>query len=112
MKEKVKEFLRAASTDVALRQELKGAKDIEAILETAKARGFDLTSEDFDFKNTDMEEISEDEMRAVAGGSFCDCSDSGIGNAGNLYCNCPVEGFGTTPECDSGYCHCLSGVNL
>ena len=111
MKENAKNFLRAASSDVAMREELKEAKDIETMLKTAKAHGFYLTAEDF--KNTDMEEVSEDEMKAVAGGSVCGCGDGGIGNARNLYCNCPAEGFGTNPKGGGGYCHCSSdGVGL
>ena len=113
MKEKAKEFLRAASADAALMQELKGLNDIEAILEAAKAHGFDLTAEDF--KNNDMEEISEDEMKAAAGGrvtSVCSCAGGpGIGDTWELYCNC--NGYGNGYNTDNAWrCSCSGGHGL
>ena len=110
MKENAKKFLRAASSDAAMREELKEAKDIETMLKTAKAHGYDLTAEDF--KNTDMEEVSEDEMRAVAGGSFCGCGDGGTGSAHNLNCNCSSAGGGSDPEGGKGFCLCVVGLGL
>ena len=105
MKENAKKFLRAASTDVAIRQELKEAKDIETILKTAKAHGFDLTAEDF--TNAGMEEISEDEMKAVAGGYSCACEFSnGLGNQNGMDCACPFDGYGFGR---SGECWCSRG---
>ena len=110
IKEKAKNFLRAASSDVAMREELKEAKDIETMLKTAKAHGFDLTAEDF--KNTDMEEISEDEMKAVAGGSVCGCGEGGSGSAHNLNCKCSAMGDGNDPEGGRGFCLCVVGLGL
>ncbi|MBR1437657.1 MAG: Nif11-like leader peptide family natural product precursor [Synergistaceae bacterium] len=110
MKEKAKKFLRAVSADEALKEELNEAKDIESMLKIAKVHGYDLTAEDF--KNADMEEISEDEMKAVAGGSFCGCGSTGGGSAHNLDCYCPAGGSGKDPEGGSGGCFCVTGLGL
>lgn len=110
MKENAKKFLRAVSADEALKEELGKAIDIKAILKTAKVHGYDLAAEDFE--NTDMEEISEDELEAVAGGSFCSCGNSGNGNSHNLNCYCTKAGSGKDPEGGSGFCLCALGLGL
>ena len=71
MTDNARKFLVFVSKSYTLRHAMKDAKDPEAMLKLAKDNGFDLTAEDFE--SSEMEEMSEDEMRAVAGGSAMTC---------------------------------------
>ena len=96
MKDSVKKFLEAASHDEELKKELAGAKTFEAMQKIAESHGYTITHEDF--KAGGMEEISEDEMKAVAGGGLCVCDGSGTGNATHGFCFCADSGQGTEPS--------------
>ena len=104
MTENVKKFLEFVSKNEALKNELKDAKDPQAMLKIAESHGFKLSAEDF--KSSGMEELSEDEMKAVSGGSFCGCGNAGSGSAHNLDCFCSDVGSGKDPEGGNGFCVC------
>ena len=98
MTDNAKKFLAFASKDEALKKELTSAKNADTVLELAKAHGFELKAEDFNSEA--MEEISEDEMQAVAGGRTNEITSScsGEGNGynttnGGWRCGCG-GGFG------------------
>ena len=108
MTDNARKFLVFVSKSYTLRHAMKDAKDTEAMLKLAKDNGFDLTAEDFE--SSEMEEMSEDEMRAVAGGKFMWCQGIGIANHNNLVCYCS-EGAGNGADPDptgSGSCSCKS----
>ena len=108
MKENVKKFLQAVSKDEALKKDLEGAGSFEAMQKIAAAKGFTFTEDDF--KNSCMEEISEDEMKAVAGGGLgmiCGCpGPQGIGDGWQLDCFCCNEGDGVDLRDDRRCCGC------
>ena len=110
MTDNAKKFLEFVSKNDALKNEMKDAKGAEAILKLARANGFELKAEDF--APSEMEELSEDEMKAVAGGSLCTCGSSGSGSAHNLDCVCSNEGQGKDPEGGNGFCLCAFGLGL
>ena len=117
MTENGKKFLEQVSKDAALQAELqkanvtalctllkeKGLEDAaakagtEATLKVASAHGFKLTAEDL--KPAKMEALSEDEMKAVAGGGLCTCPLVGSGQ-----CACPLLGVGDDPSCKPCIC--------
>ena len=94
MTDNAKKFLEAVSKDEALKKELMTAKDTEEALTIAKAHGYELKAEDFEVAK--MDEPSEDEMEAVAGGEVGGCGCVGIGGGGGagLACGCLGVGFG------------------
>lgn len=101
-----KEFLALASKDEAIKNELKNAKDTETTLKIAESHGFSLSADDF--TPSEMEELSEDELEAVAGGSFCMCNNAGSGGAHNLNCSCSFDGEGKDPDPSGrGFCICV-----
>ena len=106
MKENVKKFLEEVSKSAELRKELKGSNDKEAMIKAAKAHGFELT--DADFNSSSMTELSEDEMRAVAGGAVCSCSKKGHGTEEDLSCSCNGAGEGINVTNNGWRCGCFS----
>ena len=101
MTDNMKKFLEAVSSDEALQKEFKAladsvAKEADAqksvIVELAAKHGFTLTEDDF--KPSEMEEVSEDEMQAVAGGGKCACAFYGGGGGDGLVCVCTTGGEG------------------
>ena len=104
MTDNMKKFLEAASKDEALKAELKALadgkpEDAEAVkaatIEFAAKHGFTLT--DDDFKPSEITELTEDEMKAVAGGAGCGCGVfGGGGNEGDddIDCFCFIGGDG------------------
>ena len=126
MTENGKKFLEQVSKDAALQAELqeaqgaalnallkdKGLEDAaektgtEAMLKVASAHGFKLTDEDL--KPAKLEAMSEDELKAVAGGgmAFCGCDGHGTGSHHSWSCNCSwIGGSGA-----AGYnCACAFG---
>ena len=112
MTENGKKFLEQVSKDKALQAELqkaqgealsallkdKGLEDAaakagtEAMLKVASAHGVKLTAEDL--KPAKLEPLSEDEMKAVAGGASCTCPLAGMGGGDDLDCACLVGGMG------------------
>ncbi len=106
MTDNAKKFLEFASKNEAIKAEFKGAKSPEDMHKVAKTHGFELTAEDF--RPSKMEELSEDEMKAVAGGSFMFCSDPGDVETHNLVCSCTEYGEGKDPDpTGHGFCVCL-----
>ena len=110
MTDNAKKFLAFASKDEALKKELTGAKNVDTVLELAKANGFELKAEDFNSEA--MEEISEDEMQAVAGGrtnevtSSCSCNNVGSGLTWELACSCNKSGNGYNTTNGGWRCGC------
>ena len=117
MTENGKKFLEQVSKDEALQVELqkaqsealntllkdKGLEDAatkagtEAMLKVASAHGFKLTAEDL--KPAKLEALSEDEMKAVAGGGGgCGCVFGGGGGGSGISCACVAAGGGSSPE--------------
>jgi predicted ribosomally synthesized peptide with nif11-like leader len=100
MKEQMKKFMEEVSKDKGLQLEL--VKDTKQNLaEIAKRRGYDLKPEDFDAD----QELSAEELNAVAGGAVCGCFFLGGGN-GEVNCGV-MGGFGIgDSNCDC----CIVGV--
>ncbi|MBQ3401959.1 MAG: Nif11-like leader peptide family RiPP precursor [Synergistaceae bacterium] len=92
MTENGKKFIEQASKDAKL-QEVMRATQLETILEVANANGYNLTAEDF-AADAKAEELSEDEMMAVAGGGKCACAFYGGGGGDGLVCACTTGGEG------------------
>ena len=108
MTENSKKFLDQFSKDSKL-QEAMNAAQLEAMLKVANANGFDLTAEDFT-ADSQAGQLSEDEMKAVAGGSWCACAIYG-GGAGDLTCACvwgAGAGFSNNKD-NLGSCACVGG---
>ena len=121
MTDNAKKFLAAVSQDEALKKEFEGAKGLEAMLKIAKAHGYELKSEDFEAPKID--ELSEDEMQAVAGGamqaitSMCKCTGGyGFGLTNELNCECQQKGGGVNTTIHDGdthqRCWCANGEGL
>ena len=112
MTENGRKFLEQVSKDKALQAELqkaqgmalnallkdKGLEDAaakagtEAMLKVASAHGFKLTAEDL--KPAKLEALSENELKAVAGGGVCSCPFAGSGTSDGLTCSCFMIGAG------------------
>ena len=106
MKENIKKFLEEVSKSAELRKELKGSNDKEAMIKAAKEHGFELT--EADFNSSAMTELSEDEMKAVAGGAVCSCSKKGHGTEEDLSCSCNGAGEGINVTNNGWRCGCFS----
>ncbi len=99
-----KKFLEAASKDSALKAELEQAT-LEALGEFLKSKGLEAeagkiadaamtkVAEAHGFKADEMEELSEDELKAVAGGK-CACPVVGGGTGTGKQCGCVLGGKG------------------
>ena len=125
MTENGKKFLEQVSKDKALQAELqkanvtalctllkeKGLEDAaakagtEATLKVASAHGFKLTAEDL--KPAKLEALSEDEMKAVAGGGVCACAMAGGGAGDDLECACVLGGAGEE-DFGGSICACVA----
>ena len=66
--EQLKAFLEAVKADAGLQEKLKAAKDVDAVVEIAKAAGFVISAEEL---KKAQAEISEEELEGVAGGGAC-----------------------------------------
>ena len=81
--EQLKAFLEAVKADAGLQEKLKAAKNVDAVVEIAKAAGFAISADEI---QKSQAEISEEELESVAGGGndFCrkgmifSCAGSGI----------------------------------
>ena len=63
--EQLKAFLEAVKADAGVQEKLKAAKDVDAVVEIAKAAGFAISAEEL---KKSQAEISEEELEGVAGG--------------------------------------------
>ena len=70
--EQLKAFLEAVKADAGLQEKLKAAKDVDAVVEIAKAAGFVISAEEL---KKAQAEISEEELEGVAGGWDTDSLD-------------------------------------
>lgn len=92
MNEKLKKFMEEVSKDADLANKINTASK-ETIIEIAKAKGIELTEEDFAIPAN--QELSDDELAAVAGGvGYCECAFSGDGAGDGLSCGCYLLGNG------------------
>ena len=66
--EQLKAFLEAVKADAGLQEKLKAAKDVDAVVEIAKAAGFVISVEEL---KKSQAEISDEELEGVHGGQGC-----------------------------------------
>ena len=97
MTDKMKQFLEAVSGDKEYIEKLTLAQDTAAVIDLAKEKGFNLTEEDLQ-QDARIQNIPDDELDAIAGGSGkgCVCVAGGGGEAGykERTCACVVYGQG------------------
>lgn len=86
MTENMKKLLELASEDKEFAKEIQAA-NTETLSQLAKAHGIELTEEDFE---NAPNEVSDDELDAVAGGSYCICALTG-GDTGFSKQGCYVK---------------------
>lgn len=79
----------------------------EKIITELNNAGFEISMDDL---KEPSGELSEDELRAVAGGGGCACALGGYGGGDRLYCACLFAGSGGIDNCDNvgvhGGCVC------
>ena len=66
--EQLKAFLEKVKADTSLQEKLKAAGDANAVAAIAKEAGFSISVDDL---TKAQSEISEEELKGVAGGSTC-----------------------------------------
>lgn len=96
MNEQLKDFLKKASEDESIKDELKALEGLSAeenaeqAAAIAQKAGFDLSAEDFAPSSA---ELDEDELGAVAGGEACCCQYTGLGLVDDrgAVCECPTR---------------------
>lgn len=97
MSENMKKFLEKVSEDRALGEQIGSEKDVQVIIAKAAELGIELTEADF---QKPVEEMSDDELDAVGGGSdvSCACALGGGGTKDNndKTCACVLAGAGYT----------------
>lgn len=107
MSENLKKFLEKVSEDRALAEAIGAEKDVNVLIAKAKEMGFELTAADFE---RPVEELSDDELSAVSGGSdvSCACALGGGGtkDGNDKTCACVLAGAGYSKR---GYERCLCG---
>jgi len=103
MSEKMKAFLEEVSKNEELRAKLNAA-DKDELIAMAKQLGIELAEADF---TAPVEELSDEELDAVAGGGECVCVLGGGGKSGNLQktCACVTAGAGLHTD-NSARCAC------
>ena len=98
MSENFKKFLEAVSQSEELVAKANASKDQASLIALAKELGVTLNAEDFPEEN----ELSDDELDAVAGGSDvnCACAMGGGGSAdsNDKTCACVLAGVGYDDE--------------
>ena len=119
MSENFKKFLEIVSKDEALKQKVLAFKDMEkedtirAAIALAKELGIELTEADFSEKEANNE-LTDDELDAVAGGNVCGCPLVGSGGGtdsrdGRTYaCSCIGKGQGGDGREDDLNCSCTA----
>lgn len=107
MKENLKKFLEMVSKDEELSKKV-SAMQKEEVLALAKDMGMELTEEDF--AENAVQELDDDDLDTVAGGSdvSCACAMGGGGtkDVNDGVCACVLAGVGYT---DSKSERCLCG---
>ena len=121
MNEQLKGFLKKASEDGPLKEELGALAGLpeeeraERAAAIAREAGFDVSVEDFAPVET---ELDDDELNVVAGGSYaCFCRQTGTGLMDDrpVLCDCPREWTGAWTD-GSGFvnvdrvCHSMGDV--
>jgi len=67
--EQLKAFLEKVKADTSLQEKLKAASDADGVVEIAIEAGFSITTEDL---NSQVQNLTDDELEGVAGGSIDD----------------------------------------
>ena len=95
MNENLKKFLEKVSEDKALAEKVNAYNDPAALIDLAKELGVDLTEADL---KKPVEELADDELDTVAGGSdvSCACAMGGGGtkDTNDKTCACVLAGVG------------------
>ena len=99
MNENMKKFLEAVSKDEELAKNV-GSMKLEELLALAKELGLELTAEDLE--KPAMQELNDDDLDAVAGGSdvSCACAMGGGGtkDSNDKTCACVLAGAGYSKD--------------
>ena len=66
--EKLKAFLEKVQSDTNLQEKLKAAADANAVVDIAKEAGFSISADDLKNAQSDITELSDEELEGVAGG--------------------------------------------
>lgn len=82
MTDNVRKFLEAVSQNEEEKKEVSALRTKEEVIAYAKDKGFTLTDEDLE---QSKEELSDDELDAVAGGNICGCGETNgvVGSGGS-----------------------------
>lgn len=93
----MKNFLEKLSEDRALAEKLGSEKDPAVIIAAAKELGIELNEADL---KKPAEELTDDELDAIAGGGMCGCAFGGGGtkDSNDKACACVVAGMGYTRD--------------
>ena len=113
MTENMKKFLEAVSTNEEMQKKLTNVTEKEEIIARAAELGIELTAADLEQK----QELSDDELDAVAGGSgACACMAAGGGggrendrSAKKYGCACVAYGQGGNGSASDFNCFCFLG---
>ena len=71
--EQLKAFLEKVKADTSLQEKLNGASDAVAVAEIAKEAGFSITAEDIQLRQSETEQLSDEELEGAAGGGSNHC---------------------------------------
>lgn len=108
MNENLKLFLEKVSADEALSKKVSEEKDVNVLVSMAREMGIALTADDF--RKPAAEELSDDDLDAVAGGGdvSCACAMGGGGtkDSNDKTCACVLAGAGYSK---SGRERCVCG---
>ncbi len=79
--EQLKAFLEKVKGDTSLQEKLKAAADANAVSAIAKEAGFSIFADDLTTKaQSELSELSDQELEGVAGGWFSNCGFDRLGN--------------------------------
>ena len=84
--DQLKAFLEKVKTDTELKEELKGAADVNAVVAIAKAAGFMISADEIKTAKSAPQELSDDELESLSGG--------------DQYFNAPSQNF-LDPRCNA-----------
>ena len=66
--EQLKAFLEKVKSDTSLQEELKGAADVDAVIDIAKEAGFSISAEEINAAQSSPQELSDEDLEGVSGG--------------------------------------------